>query len=332
MMEDPKMPTEFTPLHERFEELTERITAPGPIDIGRALAQGRRTRVQRRARSTAVAATGIAAATALTLTAVSLHTPASPAPSSVSTLNTVTGTATDPIAVDLSFGWLPAGMSGDGVAEEPGANGTAVLHLTAETGTADSGLLELGDAPAGPKPKLSMDVTPPTALVVTSGPAINGRDSFIESLPGAGPGGPYYVVWQFGDGKWATLYVQGPSNGSISEAEAVHVARTVAQKPFPVPQDFEIDGPLAATDIVAATVNTKVGTELTMRAAGAEIQITVGTGKSNATQTCEGASDLPMTACVSVRGQLPPPLAAAGIKGILSDITLLEIPTVDVIR
>ena len=42
------MPAEFTRLHERFDVLAEQLTAPGRIDIDRALAEGRRARARRR--------------------------------------------------------------------------------------------------------------------------------------------------------------------------------------------------------------------------------------------------------------------------------------------
>lgn len=330
------MDTEFTALHERFGALAEQLTAPGPIDLDRALAQGRRERVNGRARSAAFAATGVTAAAALTLAAVNLHSPANPARSVVSPSSTFARTSTDPIAAGVSFGWLPAGMQAEGTTTEMGPHGTTVLLVDAETGTADSGLLQLGDAPAGPRPSPSMDVTPPTPLVTVAGPAINGHASYIESLPGDPPGpgsdASYYLVWQFEDGRWAMLYVQSPPNGTISEADAVRVARSVTEKPYPVPQNFQIDGPLAAADVVAVNVGMRSGPQLTMRAAGAEIEITLGSGKSNSTQTCKSSREFPESVCVSVHGQLPPSLAAAGIQGILGDITLLGISTTDVIR
>ena len=330
------MDTEFTPLHERFGALAEQLTAPGPIDIDKALAQGRRQRGHRRTRSAAFAATGVTAAAALTLAAVNLHTPAGPAHAVLSPSSTFARTSTDPVAVGVSFGWLPAGMQAEGTTTEAGPNGTAVWQLVAETGTADSGLLQLGDAPAGPRPSPSMDVTPPTPLVTVAGPAVNGHGSYIESLPGDPPGpgsdAPFYLVWQFDDGRWATLYVQSPPKGTISEDDAVRVARGVTEKPYPIPEYFQIAGPLAAADVVAVTVGMQNGPQLTMRAAGAEIEIALGSGKSNSTQQCKSSHESPETVCVSVHGQLPPSLAPAGIQGILGDITLLGFPTTDVIR
>lgn len=81
---------------------------------------------------------------------------------------------------------------------------------------------------------------------------------------------------------------------------------------------------------MAATTG-KSGVKLNLRAGSAGIEITVGTSKST-TPNCTTAPDNPFSACVTVHGQLPPPLAAAGVQGILRDIKLLQLPTTDVIR
>jgi hypothetical protein len=208
-----------------------------------------------------------------------------------------------------------------------------VIHVVAETGEANSPLLELGDAPAGPRPTLTVDITPPSPLVVTPGPSVNGHKSFFETLDGT-PSRPdyttpYYLVWQFANGRWATLYVQSDPKYILSLSDVARVARGVTEKPFPYPQNFQIDGPLAAADVVTETMGTS-GTKLTLRAGSAEIEITMTGGRKSAPNCKTGPDDL-RSACVSVSGRLSPPLAAAGLQGILGDIKLLELPTTDVI-
>lgn len=179
------MPTEFTPLHDRFEALAEQLTAPGPIDVDKALAQGRRTRAHRRARTTGVAATVVVATAALVLTAVNFHTAAPPTRSIATPPPAAVGTATDPFTVPVSFGWLPTGMRSEGYSysQQAGKNGPVVIDDLAETGRANSPLLDLGYAPAGPRPTPVFNMTPPTPAVFVSGPPINGHKSFVASIP-----------------------------------------------------------------------------------------------------------------------------------------------------
>lgn len=330
------MPAEFTRLHERFDVLAEQLTAPGRIDIDRALAEGRRARARRRAKYAGVAVVTVAATAALALTATNLLAAPDRTRQIVPTTPAPPRTATDPFAVGASFGWLPTGMRAEGYStQQNGKQGSTIVSVSAETGGPDSPVLGLSAAPAGPRPTLPLTVYPVETPAFTAGPSINGHKSFVEYYPGddpwpANPSAEYYLMWQFDDGAWAILDAGSPQS-PLSEAEVVHAARTVTEKPYPIPQSFQIDGPLAAADVVSATFAISADSKLTLRAGDAEIDITVGTIEI-AGQSCKTGPNPGIHACVAVRGTLPPSLAKTGVRGVLGDITLLQFPTTDVIR
>lgn len=330
------MPTDFTPLHLGFEKLAEQITAPGRIDVEQAVAAGRRAAARRRAARAGVATVGVAATAALALTVVDMA--AAPGPSrpivSSSPPATTPGAGTDPIGGAASFGWLPSGMHASGYSMNGNTSPDAEENILAEANSSTpTNVLELGTAPAGPRPTLQLNITPAETPVFTDGPSINGHQSFLETFPSEDAGfdaDSYYLMWQFDDGTWATLLVD-VGQQPLSEAEVLHVARTVTDKVSPIPQRFQIDGPLAQAEVVHANI-LFTGVKLVMQAGGAEIDITIQQ-TTIAGQSCKtGPAPEGGAACVTVHGQLPPSLAKGGVQGILDDITLLQMPTLDVIR
>ena len=334
------MSTEFTPLHDGFDSLAAQITEPGPIDIDRAVAAGRRARARRRTATAGVAAIGVAATAALGLAAADIGTapdPARPvAVPSASPSSEAARASSDPITLGASFGWLPTGWIADGYSfAPPGTQAShGVAYIEAQTGEPDSPVLTLGDAPAGARPTLDLSVSPAKAPVFTPGPSINGHKSFLETYPGFDSSldsdDSYYLTWQLDDGSWATLNVLR-SHGLPTTADILHVAEAVTDKPSPIPQPYQIDGPLADAEVVDATMQSAITGELTMRAGAAEIDITLAT-KEKTGLACKGGPLPNRFVCVAVHGTLPAPLASAGIQGILDDITLLEFSTTDVIR
>jgi hypothetical protein len=334
------MPAEFTRLHESFDVLAEQLTAPGRIDIDRALTEGRRMRARRRAKFASLAAVSVAVTAALALTATNLlgapdrtrqFVPTPPAASA--------RTSTDPFAVGVSFGYLPAGMRASGFATQAnGKDDPSTISVDAQTGGPNSPVLNLATAPAGPRPTLPLLVYPVKPPAFTAGPSINGRKSYVEYYPGTTPWpkdltAQYYLMWQFDDGSWAILDGYSAGGKPLSEAEILHVAETVTEKPTPIPEFFQIDGALAKADIVGATAIAESNAKLDLRAGTAEIDITVGES-ATAKQGCKTTPLLGPAerACIAVRGTLPPSLAPAGIQGLLKDITLVQFPTTDVIR
>jgi hypothetical protein len=333
------MPAEFTRLHESFDVLAEQLTAPGRIDVDRALAEGRRARARRRAKYASLAAVSVAVTAALALTATNLLAAPDRTRQTVPTPPAASPrTSTDPFAVGASFGWLPAGMRASGFATQVNGDGSPPrISVDAQTGGPNSPVLNLATAPAGPRPTLPLTVYPVKPAAFTAGPSINGHKSFVEYYPGLTPwptdlGAPYYLMWQFADGSWAIL--DGYSTPSpLSEAEIVHTAETVTEKPTPVPVFFQIDGALATAGVVNATADGESTAKLNLRVGSAEIDITVGES-ATAGQNCKttSASGPAERACIALRGTLPASLAAAGIQGLLKDITLVHFPTTDVIR
>lgn len=326
-------------LHHEFERLAGTITAPGPIDVGRAVATGHRRAVRRRAAQTGGATAGVAATVALVLTAVHLFGASATATVAVSPTPTAkpsTAAVDDPISNPDSFGWLPKGMQAGGWAfAEPGEPSTTnISGIIAETGGPNSPELKLG-AVSGPRPNMPLDTYPVKPPEYTPGPSINGHQSYVESYPGwdtqLGGSGPYYLLWQFDDGTWATLQVSNmTATSALSAQDIVHVARTATEKPFPIPQRFQITGLLADAKVTMAMMPSGTSTTVSMQAGDAEIDIYVQE-KAVPGGTCKNASSM-RYACVAVRGQLPPSLAAGGVQGLLDDITLLQLSTTDVIK
>jgi hypothetical protein len=332
------MPAEFTRLHESFDVLAEQLTVPGRIDIERALAEGRRTRARRRAKHAGVATVTVAAAAALAVTATNLLATPDRTRQIVPTPPAASRTATDPFAVGASFGWLPAGMRAGGFGTQVyGNNAQPTMSIDAQTSGPNSPVLNLTTAPAGPRPALPLPVYSIASLDFTAGPSINGHKSFVEYDSGenpwfAAPHGTYYLMWQFDDGAWAILYIDNPAS-PLSEADVVHAAQTVTEKPTPIPVFFQIDGALATAGVLNATAEAESDAKLGLRVGSAEIDITVGestaTARNCKTTSVPGPAE---RACIAVRGTLPASLAAAGIQGLLKDITLVRLPTTDVIR
>ena len=86
---------------------------------------------------------------------------------------------------------------------------------------------------------------------------------------------------------------------------------------------------LADAEIVGATMKPDGSVDLVFQAGSARIDVTVEPG-AIAGEDCK--SGFGQGACVEVHGALPPSLAAGGAQGLLDDITLLQLPTTDVIK
>ncbi|MYS18683.1 hypothetical protein GA0115240_10014 [Streptomyces sp. DvalAA-14] len=246
------------PTSEALDELAEGLaelaasTAPGRgIDIARAMRDGRL-----RLRRKRLAAAGTVAVAAAATVAVSLlpsvgdraQSPApAAAPASVER-------ATDPLVVEASYGWLPAGFTG--VDYLPDHGGT-VLRATGRIpdGGSLAPIVWLKVYPAGTTPSTGRPWYPggPRQYRVQAAP-VGGRPAYwVGKGPTTAwaPGGDWYLRWQTADGRWAEMqstYLTGTDAQQTLHriAEGVVVARRA------VPLAYRISGVPAPVKLASA--------------------------------------------------------------------------------
>lgn len=238
-------------IDELARELNELAASPAPpsgVDMARAARDGR-VRLRRR-RFTAL---GAVAAVAAATVAVSLlpsvgDRGAAPAATPVST---PPASATDPLVVNASFGWLPANYQVSYLPERGG------VQLRADGRIPDGGVL----APIIWLRTYAKGTTPSLGKRWYSGgprqyrvdaPPVNGRPAYWvgkspTSSQAPGGEGDWYLRWQTADGRWAELQ-SGYLTGSGAQQTLHRIAEgvVVARKEIPLP--FWISGvPKAVT-------------------------------------------------------------------------------------
>lgn len=349
-------------LYERFDELAGRVGPSRRIDVDRAVADARHMLARRRrARGgLALSAMALAGAVAVFFTG---GAPEGKAPATPTASASFPRTAHDPVAVGLSFGWLPPGLYAH-TPEWPSMTNVNQSYLMAE---ADTEATRSPSAPGVSEVALTLYTMPAGALPHplqwegvqsesdVGGPSIGGGPSWIET-PRTGywsADGLGVVVWKLPDGGWAVLNFRDNSNdgrgsGIFSRANVIRIAQSATQTPDPVALPFRITGALAQADITEVQSASTNGTNafqpyyrltVTFRDAGAEIALTVRAEVQDATASAPpGQVCTPITgksgvvACVAVHGTLPPALASGGPRGVLDDIDILNSETTDVIQ
>ncbi|WP_055590171.1 hypothetical protein [Peterkaempfera griseoplana] len=228
-------------IDELTRELSDLAASPAPVsgvDVAMAARNGR-VRLRRR-RATALGAVAVVAAVAAAVTQLPSVGDRSPAPAGTH-VSAPPASATDPLVVNASFGWLPAGFAvnylparggirqrADGRIPQGGLMGPIVWLTTYPKGTTPP----LGDRwySGGPR-KYRIDAPP-----------VDGRPAYWvgmtpTSSQAPGGSGDWDLRWQTADGRWAELeasYMPGSSAQQTLHriAEGVVVARKEIPLPF----------------------------------------------------------------------------------------------------
>ncbi|MBR7838499.1 hypothetical protein KDL01_34855, partial [Actinospica durhamensis] len=308
-------------LPERLNALADQVGPSGRIDADRAVADARRTLARRRRTRGGAALSTIAVVGALiAFFAVGAQPQGggAAAPTASPTASaSFPRTAHDPVAVGLSFGWLPPGLYSHSPSWPSVAN-VLMSYLMVEADATPEGAkstisesrLDLYTAPPGSMPHQSMQWVGFQESDV-AGPLIGGNPSWIEtpSTGYYGPNGLGAVVWKLPDGDWAVLSFtdgarHGQGSGIFDRANVIRIARSVTQTPVPVALPLHITGALAQAEVTAIQSSSTNGTNLfqpsywlalTFREAGAEIDVTLRGGPEGMPTALPGQACTPAT-------------------------------------
>jgi hypothetical protein len=226
---------------------------PCAVDLELARAQGRTLRRRHRAVVTGSSALAVALVAVITIGLVSGtgpgHKPADPDSGGANYSGPSSPPADDPLATQISFGWLPDGVKVAGVTTQYEATGTTTAGGVGMRFT--TSVLPRGEKWASNCPTNVTVFQGPGASAVKADPAnscdppapnVNGRTAYWLIAPGDPP-----VVyddaamrWQYADDAWAELDASLPksmSNADVSQlmhriAQNMHVSR---HKALPMP-------------------------------------------------------------------------------------------------
>ncbi|WP_405583888.1 hypothetical protein [Streptomyces sp. NBC_01190] len=211
--------------------------APGRgIDVTRAVRDGRLRLRRRRFATVGTVAVAVAATAAVSLIPSGGGTQR---PAQTAATTSAAPTA-DPLVVEASYGWLPAGF--DAVDYLPDHGGTIVRANGAVPEGGSSGpLISLRVYPAGTTPSTGRPWYPggPRQYRVAAAP-VDGRPAYwVGKGPTTAwaPGGEWYLRWRTADGRWAEMnssYLTGTDASQTMHriAEGVVVARRAVPLPY----------------------------------------------------------------------------------------------------
>lgn len=215
--------------------------APGRgVDITRAMRDGRVRLRRRRLVTVGAVAVAAAATTAVSLLpsavggtgkSAAIAPPASAAPT------------TDPLVVEATYGWLPAGYQ---VNYLPSPGGT-ILRAEGEVpeGGSNAPIIWLKVYPAGTTPSPGKPAYPggPKQYRVEA-PPVDGRPAYWVGKSPTIPwtsGGDWYLRWQTADGRWAemqSVYLTGPD----AQQTMHRIAGKVIVDRYAAPLPYRISG------------------------------------------------------------------------------------------
>jgi hypothetical protein len=242
-----------------LEEIATRaVPPPSMVDIGRAMAEGRRTRRRRAAGVTGTVGAGLAACCVAVLATGGNGTVRSDvADPALPIANT------DPFTVGARFGWLPDGVEQDSSRLLRGALWLSAAN-TSSTGHGDGSETEfslrpfpMGSSEQSALAAIASDAgVPPTAaasrVTARAQPPIDARPAYTvtDPMPIASNAREVTLLWQLGNGRWAELseaVLAGTADStgidaSALTAQARHVAETVTPDASGTALPFSIAG------------------------------------------------------------------------------------------
>lgn len=232
------------------------------LDLGRAMATGRRHRWYRRVAGAAAVAVAVTAGAAAVPGIMSTMDADRTPPDSRDTGAAAGGIGTAPEAFDplihyVRFGWLPDGLSGRQYQAGMDYSGSVVTAIAdADTGTGTGTAIVVRLLPRGGRldpPQVDTGERAPEGIS-TPAPDVHGRAASWVTF--AGRPGDVFLRWQYATDGWIELRVRGNAGGSDPKVTAHRVAedlRLSGTEPVRLPgtvKDLPPGVRLIQTDVV----------------------------------------------------------------------------------
>lgn len=223
-----------------YESALDTEAPPCAVDVERARSRGRTLRRRHRAVVTGSSALAVVLTALITIGLISGtgpgHKPADPDSGGGNYSGPSSPPADDPLATQISFGWLPDAVKVAGVTTQYEAAGTTTAGgagMRFTTSVLPRGQKWAGNCPTNvtvfPGPDASAVKVDPADSCDPPAPKVNGRTAYWLSAPGS-PAVPLEGValrWQYADNAWAELDASLPK--SMSDADVSQLMHRIAQ-------------------------------------------------------------------------------------------------------